>query len=55
MARIASLLLMALQAFVALTAVVGGIATATGIDKLPPEWLEGIPFASYCCPACRLQ
>lgn len=32
-----------MPACVALTAIGGGIAMATGVDKLPPEWLESTP------------
>ena len=38
------------NAFVALTAVPGGITVATGFDKFPAGWLIGTPFSSYLIP-----
>jgi uncharacterized membrane protein YeiH len=38
----------------ALTAIGGGIALATGVDKLPAEWLKGTPFRSYLYPGIIL-
>ena len=38
----------------ALMAIGGGIALATGVDKLPPEWLKGTPFSSYLYPGIHL-
>jgi hypothetical protein len=44
-----------LAAFIALTAIGGGIAILTGIDQFPPEWLEGTPFPTYTIPALLLS
>jgi hypothetical protein len=40
--------------FVALTAVMGGITLALGVDKFPGEWLIGTPFGSYLIPGLIL-
>ena len=42
------------NAFVALTAVPGGITVATGFDKFPAGWLIGTPFSSYLLPGLLL-
>jgi hypothetical protein len=42
------------NAFVALTAVPGGITLATGFDKFPVAWLTGTPFSSYLVPGLIL-
>jgi uncharacterized membrane protein (UPF0136 family) len=41
--------------FVALTAIGGGLAILTGLDRFPPEWLEGTPFGDYTIPALLLS
>jgi hypothetical protein len=48
--------LVALDAFVGLTAVGGGLALAAGLegDRFPPEYLEGTPFDSYVVPGLIL-
>jgi peptidoglycan/LPS O-acetylase OafA/YrhL len=43
-----------MTAFVALTAIGGGIAMLTGADRFPLEWLRGTPFADYTIPALVL-
>jgi len=43
-----------LDAFVALTAIGGGIAMATGLDPLPNEWLSGTPFEDFLLPGVLL-
>ncbi len=43
-----------LTAFIALTAIGGGITMWTGVDQFPPEWLEGTPFNNYTIPALLL-
>jgi hypothetical protein len=50
-ARIALILL---DGFVALTAVGGGLVMVAGVDRFPPEWLEGSPFADYLVPGLIL-
>ena len=44
------------DAFVALTAIGGGIALATGLEgeRFPKEWLEGTPFTTYVIPGLIL-
>ena len=44
-----------IAAFIALTAIGGGIAILTGIDPFPPEWLAGTPFPDYTIPALLLS
>lgn len=44
----------ALAAFVAVTAIGGGIAILVGADEFPSEWLQGTPFADYTVPALLL-
>ncbi|WP_436924986.1 hypothetical protein [Halosimplex amylolyticum] len=43
-----------LDGFVALTAIGGGVAMATGIDPLPQKWLTGTPFDSFLLPGLLL-
>ncbi len=43
-----------LTGFSALTAIGGGIAMLLGLDKFPPQWLEGTPFKTYRIPALIL-
>jgi MYXO-CTERM domain-containing protein len=45
---------MVLDGFVALTAVGGGLLMVAGIDRFPPEWLEGSPFSDYLLPGVIL-
>jgi hypothetical protein len=42
------------DAFVALTAVFGGITVAAGVDKFPASWLAGTVFSSYLVPGLIL-
>lgn len=43
-----------LAAFVALTAIGGGIAMLVGADRFPVEWLRNTPFSDYTIPALAL-
>jgi len=52
--RICGVTMFVASAFVALTAVFGGIAVAAGVDKFPSEWLVGTPFTSYLIPGLIL-
>jgi len=52
--RICGVMLFVSSVFVALTAVLGGIALAAGVDKFPAEWLRGTPFSSYLIPGLIL-
>lgn len=54
MQRYFQIILGILTSFVALTAIGGGIAILTEIDKFPVEWLNGSPFKSYKIPAILL-
>ena len=49
--RISGATLFVADAFVALTAVFGGITVAAGMDKFPASWLKGTVFSSYLVPA----
>jgi len=40
--------------FVALTAVLGGITVAAGVDKFPASWLAGTVFSGYLVPGLIL-
>jgi hypothetical protein len=53
-ARPARVVLFVLDAFVALTAIGGGVAIVTGADRFPPEWLRGSPFNDYALPGLIL-
>lgn len=48
--------LIVLELFVAVTAIAGGIALATGLEggRFPPSWLASTPFADYEGPALIL-
>jgi hypothetical protein len=48
------LALVALEGFVALSAIGGGVTMAAGIDRFPPDWLHGSPFADYFWPGIIL-
>jgi hypothetical protein len=52
--RISGGTLFVANAFVALTALPGGITVATGVDKFPADWLTGTPFTSYLLPGLIL-
>jgi hypothetical protein len=43
-----------LEAFIALSAIGGGIAMLLGADKFPVEWLRNTPFSDYTIPALVL-
>lgn len=47
-------LLILLTSFIALTAIGGGVAILTEIDKFPVEWLKGTLFTNYTIPALIL-
>lgn len=40
--------------FIALTAIIGGVAILVGVETFPMEWLEGTPFQDYTLPALIL-
>ena len=42
------------QCLVALTAALGGITVAAGVDRFPPDWLTGTVFSSYLIPGLIL-
>ncbi|HLX40683.1 MAG TPA: hypothetical protein VKR42_09120 [Ktedonobacteraceae bacterium] len=46
--------LLALNLFVGLTAIVGGIAILLGAFQMPGEWLQNTPFSSYQIPGMIL-
>lgn len=48
--------LFVVDVFVALTAIGGGIALATGLEanRFPVDWLRGTPFSSYMIPGLIL-
>ena len=52
--KIVRIVLGAVAAFIALTAIGGGIAILTGVDQFPLEWLAGTPFNDYTIPALLL-
>jgi hypothetical protein len=52
--RVARRLLIALDAFLAVTAVAGGIGLLTGILAAPLALLQGSPFGSYIIPGLAL-
>lgn len=54
MKRFIPIILGIVTSFVALTAIGGGIAILTEVDKFPIEWLDGTPFKSYIIPAILL-
>ena len=48
------ILITTIAAFIALTAIGGGIAMLIGADKFPLEWLRDTPFKDYTIPALIL-
>jgi len=52
--RICAMALFSASLFVALTAIVGGITVASGVDKFPAAWLADSPFRSYLIPGVIL-
>lgn len=48
--------LVVIDAFVALTAIGGGVALAAGLEanRFPLDWLQGTPFHSYLIPGLIL-
>lgn len=53
--RLCGAMLFVANVFVALTAVLGGITVATGVDKFPADWLAGTLFSSYLIPGLILS
>ena len=53
--RICGAMLFVADVFVALTAVLGGITVAAGVDKFPAGWLAGTVFSSYLIPGLILS
>lgn len=43
-----------LTGFMALTAIGGGVAMLTGLDRFPLGWLQNTPFTTYTLPALAL-
>ncbi|MDO8848294.1 MAG: hypothetical protein Q7W51_07925 [Coriobacteriia bacterium] len=54
MARTGRTVLIVLDALIGLLGIGGGIATATGVDPFPQEWIAGTPFNSYLIPGIIL-
>jgi len=52
--RVARTLLIALDAFLAVTAIAGGIGLLTGVIAAPLALLQGSPFGSYIIPGLAL-
>jgi len=52
--RLCGVTLFVANAFVALTALFGGITLSLGVDKFPAQWLVGTPFPSYLIPGLIL-
>jgi hypothetical protein len=48
--KIVRIALVTLEAFVGLSAVVGGVAIMAGAIRFPVEWLQGTPFSDYTIP-----
>ena len=46
--------MLALDTFVAVSAIGGGAALAAGVDRFPTEWLRGSPFSDYVLPGLIL-
>ncbi|MBN1461071.1 MAG: hypothetical protein JXA57_16210 [Armatimonadetes bacterium] len=46
--------LIVLDVIIGLLGIGGGIATATGADPFPQEWIAGTPFNSYLIPGIIL-
>ena len=47
---IVRIVLVVLEAFIALTAIVSGVLGLTGGMQIPLEWLRGTPFSDYTIP-----
>lgn len=54
--KLVRIALVALEAFVGLSAVAGGIALLTGVfaQGIPVAWLQGTPFSDYTIPGLAL-
>jgi hypothetical protein len=48
------MILTTLTAFIAFTAIAGGIALVAGLEDFPMEWLANTPFESYTIPGLIL-
>lgn len=48
------IVLIVLEAIVALSAIAGGVALATGTITFPLSWLQGTPFSDYMIPGLML-
>jgi hypothetical protein len=46
--------LLALNGFIAVSAMPGGVLIVSGVDGFPPEWLAGSPFSDYLVPGLIL-
>ncbi len=53
--RLSRFLLIIFEAFLALTAIAGGIGLLTGILAMPVEYLSGSPFDSFLIPGLSLM
>ena len=53
-ARASRTALIVLDVLIGLLGIGGGIATATGVDPFPPEWIAATPFDSYLIPGIIL-
>ncbi len=52
--RIGRIAIVVLEAFIAVSAIAGGIGLVGGGIALPPEWLAGTLFSSYLIPGMIL-
>lgn len=52
--RVARIALVTIDVLVAVLGIGGGIATSTGIDPFPQEWIAGTPFSTYVIPGIIL-
>ena len=52
--RVERMLLVVLNAFLAMSAIAGGIGLLGGGIQFPLEWLRGSPFSSYLIPGLAL-
>ena len=54
LSRIVRLLLIVADAFLALTAIAGGIGLLAGLNRPPVDLLQGSPFSDYTIPGLSL-
>ena len=52
--KIIAIILSTLTAFIAFTAIAGGIALVSGLEDFPLEWLVNTPFQDYTIPGLIL-